>query len=55
MVRMMPEILLSLSYYGISTVKNGLIRLRLRKLPRIRTERERVPTVCYGLLRSSRE
>ena len=28
MVRMMPEKWLSLSYYGISTVKTGLIRFR---------------------------
>ena len=30
MVRMMPEKWLSLSYYGISTVKTGLIRFRYR-------------------------
>ena len=48
MVRMMPEILISLSYYGISTIKNGLIRFRYGNFPVDVRKR----TGPYGLLRS---
>ena len=51
-VRMIPEILLSLGYYGISTFKNGLIRFRYGNFPvdvRKRNGFLRFVTVYYGL------
>ena len=49
MVRMMPEKWLSLSYYAISTVKTGLIRLRYGNYRVHVGKKNRFVTVYYGL------
>ena len=55
MVRMMPEKWLYLSYYGISTVKTGLIRFRYENYRVHVGKKNGFPqfvTVYYGLKRN---